>query len=37
MNKDYLKNIYRLLEQMEKTQEALIDQVAELCAECISN
>ena len=35
MNKDYLKNISRLLEKLENTQEAVIDQVADACAECI--
>ncbi|MBO7252898.1 MAG: SIS domain-containing protein [Oscillospiraceae bacterium] len=36
MNKDYLKNIYRLLEKLENTQEETIDRVAEVCAESIS-
>ena len=35
MNKEYLKNIYELLEKLENTQEAVIDQVAALCADCI--
>lgn len=35
MNKDYLKNLSRLLEQLENTQEAVIDRVSALCAECI--
>lgn len=35
MNKTYLKNIYRLLEKLETTQEETIDQVAAACAECI--
>ena len=37
MNKDYLKNILRLLEKVENTQEEIIDQVAAACAECIYN
>ena len=37
MNKEYLKNIYRLLEKLENTQEAVIDQVAQACADCIAN
>ena len=37
MNKDYLKNILRLLEKVENTQEEIIDQVAAVCAECIYN
>lgn len=37
MDKSYLKNIRRLLEKLEATQEAVIDQVAEACAECISH
>ena len=37
MNKEYLKNIQRLLENLENTQEQVIDQVAEACAECIYN
>ena len=36
MNKTYLKNIYRLLEKMESTQEQTIDRVAEVCAEAIA-
>lgn len=35
MNKTYLKNIYGLLEKLEVTQEAVIDQVAAVCAESI--
>ena len=35
MNKTYLKNIYTLLEKLENTQEAVLDQVAEVCAESI--
>jgi uncharacterized phosphosugar-binding protein len=37
MNKEYLKNIYALLENLEKTQENTIDQVASVCAEAISH
>ena len=37
MNKEYLKNIYALLEKLEKTQENTIDQVASVCAEAISH
>lgn len=37
MNKEYLKNIYALLETLEKTQENTIDQVASVCAEAISH
>ena len=37
MNKEYLRNIQRLLENLENTQEAIIDQVAEICATCIYN
>lgn len=37
MNKDYLKNITRLLEKLENTQEDIIDQAAAVCAECIHN
>ena len=37
MNKDYLKNIYALLEKLEKTQEKAVDQVASVCAEAISH
>ena len=37
MNKDYLKNIFGLLEKLEATQEAVIDRVSGLCAECIAN
>jgi len=35
MNKDYLKNIYALLEKLEQTQEETIDRVAAVCADCI--
>ena len=35
MNKEYLKNIYRLLEKLENTQETVIDQVADICAQTI--
>ena len=37
MNKEYLRNIQRLLENLENTQEQVIDQVAAACAECIYN
>ena len=37
MNKDYLKNIYALLEKLENTQEDVIDQVAAVCADCIQS
>ena len=37
MNKTYLRNIQRLLESLENTQEQVIDQVAEVCAEAIYN
>ena len=37
MNKEYLNNIRRLLDNLENTQEQVIDQVAEACAECIYN
>ena len=37
MNKEYLSNIRRLLDQLENTQEQVIEQVAEACAECIYN
>lgn len=37
MNKAYLKNITRLLEKLENTQESVIDQVAAVCAQCIEN
>lgn len=37
MNKTYLKNILRLLEKLENTQEKTIDQVATVCAEAIYN
>ena len=35
MNKTYLNNIRQLLDRLENTQEQVIDQVAEACAECI--
>ena len=35
MNKTYLSNIRQLLDRLENTQEQVIDQVAEACAECI--
>ena len=35
MNKTYLRNIQRLLENLENTQEQVIEQVAQACAECI--
>ena len=37
MNKDYLKNITRLLQRLEDTQESVIDQVASVCTKCIEN
>ncbi len=37
MNKIYLENIRRLLDQLENTQEAAIDQVASVCADAIYN
>lgn len=37
MNKEYLRNIQHLLEKLENTQEQVIEQVAEVCAECIYN
>ena len=37
MHKEYLRNIRRLLENLENTQEQVIEQVAEACAECIYN
>lgn len=37
MNKVYLKNIMNLLEKLEHAQEAVIDQVSAICAECIGN
>ena len=37
MNKTYLKNIRQLLDNLENTQEQVIEQVAEACAECIYN
>lgn len=37
MNKDYLKNIINLLHKLENTQDKIIDQVADICAECIYN
>ena len=36
MNRTYLKNILDLLEKLDKTQEAVIDRVSQVCAECIS-
>ena len=35
MNRTYLKNILDLLEKLDKTQEAVIDRVSQVCAECI--
>ena len=37
MNRTYLKNILDLLEKLDKTQEAVIDRVSQVCAECISD
>ena len=37
MNKEYLRNIQNLLEKLENTQEQVIEQVAEVCANCIYN
>ncbi len=37
MNKSYLNNIISLLEKMGNTQETVIDQVADVCADCIEN
>ena len=37
MNKVYLENIIHLLKKLEKTQEKIVDQVADICAECIYN
>ena len=37
MNKVYLNNIRRLLDSLENTQEQVIEQVAQACAECIYN
>lgn len=37
MNKEYLQNIRRLLDQLESTQEDVIEKVAEACAEAIYN
>ncbi len=37
MNKEYLRNIQKLLEKLENTQEQMIEQVAEVCADCIYN
>lgn len=37
MNKEYLRNIQELLEKLENTQEQVIEQVAEVCADCIYN
>ena len=35
MNKDYLHQIMNLLKKMEHTQENTIEQIADVCAECI--
>ena len=37
MNKVYLENIKHLLNKLENTQDNIIDQVADICAECIYN
>ena len=37
MNKIYLENIIHLLKKLENTQEKIVDQVADICAECIYN
>ena len=37
MNKEYLKNIRRLLDTLENTQDQMIEKVAEVCAESIYN
>ena len=37
MNKEYLRNIQKLLEKLENTQEQVIEQVAEVCADFIYN
>ena len=37
MNKEYLRNIQRLLDHLENTQEQVIEQVAAACAESIFN
>ena len=37
MNKVYLENIIHLLKKLENTQDNIIDQVADVCAECIYN
>lgn len=37
MNKEYLSNIRGLLDKLEQTQEGVIDQVAEACANAIYN
>ena len=37
MNKVYLENIIHLLKKLENTQEKIVDQVADICAECIYN
>ena len=37
MNKEYLQNIRQLLDKLENTQEQVIDQIAEACAESIYN
>ncbi len=35
MNRQYLENIYALLQKLEKTQETAIDQIAQACADAI--
>ena len=37
MNKQYLGNIRRLIDQLEQTQEAVIEQVSTACAEAVFN
>ena len=37
LNKVYLENIIHLLNKLENTQDNIIDQVADICAECIYN
>ncbi len=37
MNKQYLINIYALLEKLEQSQEKMIDKVSEVCAEAVFN
>ena len=37
MNKVYLENIIHLFNKLENTQEKIVDQVADICAECIYN